>query len=79
MNQNAALATLNNALGITGGLNLALASILIAASILWLSWIVLSQISRLRAGDITIENALGESLRSLLTVLAVIAIVAYLS
>ena len=81
MDQQQALKTLNTALGWTASAPLSeiIAGLFLATFILWWSWIIVSQLSRLRSGDVTVQNALGESARALIVVLAAIALVAYLS
>ncbi len=56
-----------------------LAVLTVGAYILWFAWIAVSQLSRLRAREITVDLALAECARSLLTVIAVIAIIAYIN
>ena len=81
MDQDEALRTLNTALGWTNSAPLSeiIAGIFLAAFILWWAWIVVSQLTRLRSGDVSVPIALGESARALIVVLAAIALVAYLS
>ena len=81
MDQQQALETLNIALGWTESAPLSeiIAGLFLATFILWWTWILVSQLSRLRSGDVTVQNALGESARALIIVLSAIALVAYLS
>ena len=55
-----------------------IAAIMTAAFILWFAWIVMSQVSRLRGGELTVQQALGETARSLIVVIAAIALAVYL-
>ena len=81
MDQDEALRTLNTALGWTDSAPLSeiIAGIFLATFILWWTWIIVSQLSRIRSGDVSVQNALGESARALIIVLSAIALVAYLS
>ena len=73
--------TLNTAIGWSYGSPLGdvLAVLTVGAFIAWFAWVAVSQLSRLRAREITIDLALAECARSLLTVIAVIAIIAYIN
>ena len=56
-------------------LSTVLAVLVITAAILWFAWISLSQLARLRSGEITVDLMLVEIARSFVVVLATFAIV----
>ncbi len=69
--------TIEQVLGWSGSqtLSTALAALAIVASLVWFAWICLSQMPRLRAGEITGPNMLAEIARAFAVVVGTFAMV----
>ena len=80
MEVEAALRTLNDTLGWTGSATLSntLAGLTATAYILWFAWITVSQMSRMRAGEQTVDVLLSEIGRALAVVFGLLAILVFL-
>lgn len=69
--------TIEQVLGWRGSqaLSTTLAALAIVAALVWFAWICLSQMPRLRSGEITASNMLAEGARAFVVVIATFAIV----